>query len=117
MHPVENADKVAEPESNYNSVQTASQQVPGASKSNLCFIRKKNILQEIPSSICVFFSYKISSKKFLVQSIPRILDHLLSQNVFKEIFSITCRNSRTVVVSECLQRNFFQSIVRILNHL
>ena len=56
MHPVENADKVAEPESNYNSVQTASQQVPDASKSNLCFIRKKNILQEIPSSICVFFS-------------------------------------------------------------
>ena len=59
MLPVENADKVAEPESNYNSVQTASQQVPDASKSNLCFIRKKNILQEIPSSICVFFHIKL----------------------------------------------------------
>ena len=116
MHPVETSDKVAEPESNYNSVQTASQQVPDASKSNLCFIRKKTFFKKFRVQF-VFFSYKISSKKFLVQSIPRILDHLLSQNVFKEIFSITCQNSRSVVVSECLQRNFFQSIVRILNHL
>ena len=60
MHPVENADKVAGPESNYNSEQTASQQVSDASKSNLCFIRKKNSLQEIPSSIGGSLLNKIS---------------------------------------------------------
>ena len=69
MDPVENADKVAEPESNYSSVQTASQQVPDASKSNLCFIRKKTFFKKFRVQFVFFFSNKINLKKFLVQSV------------------------------------------------
>ena len=64
MHPVENADKVAEPESNYNSEQTASQQKPDASKSNLCFIPKKTVFKKFRVQFVFFFHIKLVQRNY-----------------------------------------------------